>query len=523
MNLPRLKTIDIYILKEILTTFFVMLLFWTLFFIVLIFKDLIGELIGKGIDTLKILEYLVYLIGEKITFTIPIASLLAGILATGRLSSDSEITAMRASGISFKRIHAIYLLFGVVVMFFVGVFYFYLGPLSSKARYDFEEWLKTYYSLSLVKSGRFMNVSDTESMGDYGQDIYVQYRDGSHLKNVHIRRWKNSFEGAEQLGSSIKSRIVQIIFAEKGTIMSRIKENGEVENFIRLEKGYMIESHPNWTKLEITDFRNGFMDYILPKLYKKVIKLDVKPENYTFWELWEFLYKLDQGEHRIDLFHSDGVGAVKLDDIFTGQKLPSIGEMKGYLNQQKIWLVQNYGSVGKENGPSLQEFNQVAQLVFRLEIFIKDVEKTKRKFEFEIQRRLSIPVSVLLFFYLSFPLGLVVKRAGRGMSFSLALIVFFLYYSLVSLGTSNAFDGRWNPIMSAWLPNVVLFLVGNYLLSVKTDEIRPLGFFVTLMETFYRKYLYNHPWFIYGEKIFYKAIEFIKKIVAKIKNTNKTM
>jgi lipopolysaccharide export system permease protein len=511
----KIKILDLYIFKEILTPFFITLFFWTTLFVALVFKEVIGEILGKGIDTSKIIEYIIYLIGDKITITIPIACLFAGILSTGRLSSDSEIIAMRAAGISFRRIYSIYLFFGFLSMVLVMWINFYWGPISSKAKTDFEEWLKTYHSLSLVKSGRFMNVSETENLGDYGQDIYVQYRDGSILKNIQIRKWKNSFSNSGEFSHSINSKMMQIIQAEKGRILSRVKEDGERENFIRLENGYMIETDPNWTKIEITDFRNGFMDYVLPKIQKKIGKLDVKPENYTFLELFDFLNKLEKGQHKIDFESLTENLNIKIDESEKGQRLPSIKEMEDYISKNKIWLLQNFSHVDKPGGPTTEEYNRVAQTIFRYEIFLKDVEKTKRKFEVEIHKRIAVPIACLLFLYISFPLGMVSRRSGKGMNFSLALFVFFFYYILLMLGLSKAYDGIWHPALGAWLADIGLLILGNYIMSIQTDEVSFKFNPFKPLRNFFIKYIYNHPFYIKIENKIDHFIEFAKKIVVK--------
>ncbi len=517
----KIKIIDIYILKEILSPFFATLFFWTTLFTALVLKEVIGELLGKGIEFTKILEYILYLIGDKITHTIPIACLFSGILSTGRLSNDSEIIALRAAGISFRRMYSVYLVFGFIAMMVVAIFHFYIGPISSKAKSDFEEWLRTYHSLSLVKAGRFMNNVDSETLGDFGIDIYAQYRDGSVLKNIQIRKWKNILQNSLEMNSSIQSKMIQIIQAKKGLILVRKKENGEEENFIRLENGYMIEMNPEWTKIQITDFRNGFMDYVLTKIQRKITKLDVKPDNYTFWELFDFLNKLEKGEHKFDPDAiTSGNLSLKLDEITSGQTFPPLNELKQYLNLKKIWLIENYHKINQKEGTTVEEYNATAQFVFRLELFLKDVDKTKRKFLVEIHRRIAIPVASLLFVFVAFPLGLVSKRTGKGMNFSYALFVFFFYYSLLTIGLSKGFDGIWNPMLSAWIANIGLFLLGSYMMALKTDDFTLLNVIKNPLKRFYNLYVYQHPKYISFEKKIIKIKDKLQKIVVKMTQSN---
>src|SRR3989344_4963128 len=93
-----------YILKEFFHSF-------TLSIIVFTFVLLIGNiirladlLINKGVDMISVVRLFFYLIPWLSTFTLPIAALTAVILTFGRLSSDGELTAMKASGVSFYRI-----------------------------------------------------------------------------------------------------------------------------------------------------------------------------------------------------------------------------------------------------------------------------------------------------------------------------------------------------------------------------------------------------------------------------------
>ncbi len=512
----QFKILDRFIFIEILKPFFISLFFWTTLFMSLIFKEIIGDLIGKGVDTIKIIEYIIYLIGEKITNAIPIACLFAAILSSGRLSGDSEITAIRSAGISFRRIYLVYIIFGSISSLFVGFFYFYWGPLSSKKRLDFEEWLKAYHSLSLVKSGRFMNFVDTERLGDYGQDIYAQYRNGSTLVNVQIRKWKNQFSASESYVHSIQPRMVQIIQARKGQILTRINEDGTRENFIRLESGYMMEFKPDWTGIEITDFTNGYMDLVFMETRPKIAKLDVKPENYTFPQLLDFLKRLEKGEHRIDITTLTGGDLnIKMDKISEGERIPSIKEMKNYIAQTQVWLLQNLQNTGKPGGPTIEEYNQKAQLVLKYQIFLKDVEKTKRRFEVEIHRRIAIPISSIIFVFVGFPLGLVSRRTGKGMGFTVALFTFLIYYFFLTLGISNAYEFKWSSFAGVWSSHFIIFGLGFYQASRKTDDFPFFSKFLSKINLIVKKTIYPTKLVIVLEDFLQKISNFSKNLLSK--------
>jgi len=94
------KTLHFYIFREIATPF---ALGFTVFTFVLLMGRLIKlaeMVVAKGVPLSDILRLLLYMMPSFSFITIPMALLLAVLLAFGRLSADNEITAMKAGGIS---------------------------------------------------------------------------------------------------------------------------------------------------------------------------------------------------------------------------------------------------------------------------------------------------------------------------------------------------------------------------------------------------------------------------------------
>jgi lipopolysaccharide export system permease protein len=110
------KTTYFYILKEILPVSFIGLMIFT--FILLMDKilKLIELIVSRGVNLFQILKLLLYISPSFLVFTIPMAVLLSILLAFSRLSTDSEITAFKASGIS------LYQLFLPVIVFSISAY-----------------------------------------------------------------------------------------------------------------------------------------------------------------------------------------------------------------------------------------------------------------------------------------------------------------------------------------------------------------------------------------------------------------
>lgn len=95
-----MKTLNRYIFKEIVVPFFLSLFIFTFVLLLDRIIKLIEMVVSKGVGIVDMGMLFLYILPSFLTLTIPMSFLLAVLLAFGRLSADSEVTAMKASGIS---------------------------------------------------------------------------------------------------------------------------------------------------------------------------------------------------------------------------------------------------------------------------------------------------------------------------------------------------------------------------------------------------------------------------------------
>ncbi len=100
----RPTLLDRYVLREIVPPTFLGLLLFTFILLLDQISNLMRILISRGADFHTVLRAFLYLLPSIFAVTIPMAFLLGILLAFGRLASDSEIVALRASGISPGRL-----------------------------------------------------------------------------------------------------------------------------------------------------------------------------------------------------------------------------------------------------------------------------------------------------------------------------------------------------------------------------------------------------------------------------------
>ncbi|MFB3885165.1 MAG: LPS export ABC transporter permease LptF [Thermodesulfobacteriota bacterium] len=122
------KTTYLYVLKEILPVFFIGLMIFTVILLMDKILKLIELIVTKGADFSQILMLLLFISPSFLIFTIPIAVLLSILLSFGRLSSDSEITAFKASGMSLYQLFLPVFIFSAAACLLTTFLVFYGLP-----------------------------------------------------------------------------------------------------------------------------------------------------------------------------------------------------------------------------------------------------------------------------------------------------------------------------------------------------------------------------------------------------------
>lgn len=94
------RIINRYLIREIIGIFVLSLAIFTLVLLMGRMVKLMEMVISKGVPLTEVVSLIVLLLPSFLVLTIPMAFLLAVLLAFGRLSSDNEITVLKASGVS---------------------------------------------------------------------------------------------------------------------------------------------------------------------------------------------------------------------------------------------------------------------------------------------------------------------------------------------------------------------------------------------------------------------------------------
>jgi lipopolysaccharide export system permease protein len=126
------KTATLYILKEILPVFFIGLMTFTIILLMDKILKLIELVVNRGGSLSDVLMLFLFISPSFLIITIPVAVLLGTLLTFGRLSSDSEITAFKASGMSLYQLFFPIFVFALATFLLTSFLVFYGLPWGNR-------------------------------------------------------------------------------------------------------------------------------------------------------------------------------------------------------------------------------------------------------------------------------------------------------------------------------------------------------------------------------------------------------
>ena len=91
-------------------------------------------------------------------------------------------------------------------------------------------------------------------------------------------------------------------------------------------------------------------------------------------------------------------------------------------------------------------------------------DESINKYLVELNKKFSIPIASVVFILIGAPLGVMARRGNFALSTTISLGFFILYWAFLIAGENFADRGAISPFLSMWLPNIILSLLGIYLI-----------------------------------------------------------
>jgi len=223
-------------------------------------------------------------------------------------------------------------------------------------------------------------------------------------------------------------------------------------------------------------FKNMYMEK-LTKDNERNLHIQIEPNTYAYVE--SYISSKNMG-YKFCLEKYDGERLV--------YKLMSDRIIRDTLNKQ--WILKNYYirtldstgqkiTTGREMDTAIRSLRpsdlyEIKEFFeemnyFELNEFIrKEKEKGSiayKKYEIEKHKRLAGPAAIIILTFIGVALSARKVRGGIGMHLGIGIALTFSYIFLMQVSTVFSAFGNLSPTIGAWMPNIVFFLIGLYLLK----------------------------------------------------------
>lgn len=431
----RIRKLDIFIIKQF-GTLFVGTFIVSLFVLMMQFLwQYVDELIGKGLSLDVLGEFFWYMSLMMVPEALPLAVLLSSLITFGNLGESSELTAIKAAGISLIKAFR-----GVIIFtFFIALVSFYfqdtIGPNAKKHFNQLLNSMKQKNPELEIPEGVFYDgIPDT--------NLYVEKRDlkTGHLYNIMIYRMTDSYEDQA------------IILADSGLLQSTAEKkhlvlnlwNGEwFENMRSQEFGssasvpYRRESFVH--KKLVIDFSDEFNRIDMSRISddartKSIAK--IRHDKDSLVQVFDSVGNAYYQDARQVLYP---VLQLKKSDLVKAKTLASTKNFDLDTLYNKMTPEERRQTIERALINSQQT---VSDLDFK-SMITSDGDKMIRMHDIAEINKYLLSLTCLIFFFIGAPLGAIIRKGGLGVPIIISVFVFIIYYILNNTGYRMSRQGDW--------------------------------------------------------------------------------
>ena len=444
----RIKKLDIFIAKQF------GLLFVGTFFIcqfVLMMQFLwryVDELIGKGLSLEVMAQFFWYMGLMLMPQAFPLAILLSSLIAFGNLGESSELTAIKAAGISLMQAFRSLIIISVVM---AGVSFYFQNVIGPRANQDF-------YRLLLGMKQKSPELEIPEGVfydGIPGSNIYVQKKDlnTGMLYGIMIYRMTGSYE--DQAIILADSGMMQSTAEKKHLLLTLYNgvwnENmrsqdlaGTADVPYRREtfvtKRIVLDFDNNFSMADINDIAGDARAKSLGKI------LHDKDSLQEFNDSVGRAYYNDSKDFYFRTYMVSADDSIKISKL-VAEDNTSIDSMFLQLNDaKKKSVLQSAIGSAQSCATDLEMKGAYAESLHRY----------YRTHQIQAILKFTLALTCIIFFFIGAPLGAIIRKGGLGVPVIISVLVFIVYYILDSTGQKMARDDQWTVWYGMTISTVVL-------------------------------------------------------------------
>ncbi len=489
----KIKRLHIFVVKSFLGPLVVTFFICMFIFLLQSVWKYVEYLVGKGLGLADLGELFYYLSLSVLPMALPLAILLAALMAFGNMGEHLELLAIKAAGVSLFRIMRPLIFFIGIVC--IGAFYFsnHVLPWANNRVQSMMYNIKQKTPELEIEENRFVEL-------DGGMVIKVKRKNKETGMLYDLLLYNHSKRKTYDNVTYADSAEIQMtpdgaymkVSMYHGTTIEQFK--GEGENTYNQERAPLRKDY--FARRDVLfELDQGLkQDLVFSKHYISMSIDELKVEADTLQKemkgMEEGFEKTAKGRYKVfkeepvygygsqHVGYPDKNSEVKLEEVVPEEY---IEDMK----QEQQELVKVLAVSADSLKYSLKKEELVKALDSEIADLRRNIQEAKsnkqimahkkgliRRMISEWHRKFSLSFSCLIFFFIGAPLGAIIRKGGLGLPVVISVLLFVLYYIIDTTGTQFAREGVMQEYIGMWLSSFFLLPLGVFLtFKAVTDSV----------------------------------------------------
>ena len=444
----RIKKLDIFIAKQF------GLLFIGTFFIcqfVLMMQFLwryVDELIGKGLSMDILAQFFWYMGLMLMPQAFPLAILLSSLITFGNLGESSELTAIKAAGISLMQAFRSLI---VIIILISGMSFYFQNVVGPDANKSFGQLL-----LSMKQTNPELEIPEGIFYdGIPNCNLYVQKKDMTtgKLYGITIYKMTCGYEDAA------------IILADSGMLQSTAEKkhllltlySGEWFENMRSQDIAGSASIPYRretfsTKRIVLDFDGGFNMADVAGISSDARSKSMQKISHDLDSIYEFNDSVAHSYYNESKYSTFYQPSISKEDSLKADKRVKAGEV----NIDTIFARQSLESKQDIVRGAISSINSQQMMISMKGDYSYSLNRQVRTHQIEAIGKITLSLACIIFFFIGAPLGAIIRKGGLGVPVIISVLVFIVYYIFENSGMKMARDGNWTVLFGKLISTAVL-------------------------------------------------------------------
>ncbi len=421
----------------------------------------IDELVGKGLSAGIIIELMTYAMANMLPLGLPLAVLLAAIMTMGNLGENYELLAMKSAGMSLVKITRPLL----ILVSLIAIASFFIGnnlvPYANKKMYSIIYDIRQQRQTLEFQDGLFFNGIDDMSIRVAHQDpetgllhdvLIYDNRSANGNMNTIV-----ADSGYINLSDDKRYLLVTLFNGEtyEQTRNSQWYNKSALRRHtfdvqkqsIPMDGFAMERSNNNISNSQTKNINQlqGDIDSLELRVntatsssYEPLLKEQIFVRDHNVLPLPDSL-RTDKRGFR-DMMAVDSIGRLPLRE------------------KERIW---NQARAQAKNSRNMFSFDETTA---------KEALNQLYRSKVEWHKKVSLPVSIIIFFLIGAPLGAIIRKGGLGLPVVVSVIFFVIYYMISLSGEKQVKEGNWEAVYGMWISSFILAPIAVYLTYKATND-----------------------------------------------------